>query len=162
MQMVKNSFMVLAVAWFAILVLMPKQELYYTLEEALAKYEIALWLGKVLSLPYEALYYLSAMAFLTLLFGTMITKYDTISHSTPQDDASFSLSKYWAFWISIFLMQVGFGACLKIFSIIFFSTNGASTLKIKTSSTSNVSNMETIPTRGELSTRMSLITLHAK
>jgi len=78
---------------------------------------IALWLGKVLESPYEALYYLSAMAFLTLLFGAMLTKYDTISHSTAQDDASFSLSKYWAFWVSIFLMQVGFGGFYNFFTI---------------------------------------------
>ena len=78
---------------------------------------IALWLGKVLSSPYEALYYLSAMAALTLLFGVVLTKYDTISHSSAQDDASFSLSKYWAFWVSIFLMQVGFGGFYNFFTI---------------------------------------------
>ena len=78
---------------------------------------IALWLGKVLSSPYEALYYLSAMAFLTLLFGAMLTKHDTVSHSTAQEDASFSLSKYWAFWVSIFLMQVGFGGFYNFFTI---------------------------------------------
>ena len=78
---------------------------------------IALWLGKVLDSPYEALYYLSAIAFLTLLFGAMLTRYDTTSHSSAQDDASFSLSKYWAFWISIFLMQVGFGGFYNFFTI---------------------------------------------
>ena len=78
---------------------------------------IALWLGKVLDSPYQALYYLSAMAFLILLFGAMLTKYDTISHSTAQEDASFSLSKYWAFWVSIFLMQVGFGGFYNFFTI---------------------------------------------
>ena len=78
---------------------------------------IALWLGKVLESPYEALYYLSAVAFLTLIFGAMLTKYDTTSHSTAQEDASFSLSKYWAFWVSIFLMQVGFGGFYNFFTI---------------------------------------------
>ena len=78
---------------------------------------IALWLGKVLASPYEALYYLSATAFLTLIFGVLLTKYDTISHSSAKDDASFSLSKYWAFWISIFLMQVGFGGFYNFFTI---------------------------------------------
>jgi len=78
---------------------------------------IALWLGKVLSSPYEALYYLSATAFLTLIFGVLLTKYDTISHSSAKDDASFSLSKYWAFWVSIFLMQVGFGGFYNFFTI---------------------------------------------
>jgi PPP family 3-phenylpropionic acid transporter len=78
---------------------------------------IALWLGKVLSAPYEALYYLSATAFLTLIFGALLTRYDTISHSSAKDDASFSLTKYWAFWASIFLMQVGFGGFYNFFTI---------------------------------------------
>ena len=78
---------------------------------------IALWLGKVLSSPYEALYYLSAMAFLTLISGVLLTKYDSTSHSSAQEDASFSLSKYWAFWVSVFLMQVGFGGFYNFFTI---------------------------------------------
>lgn len=79
---------------------------------------IALWLGKILSTPYEALYYLSAMAFLTLLFGAFLIKYDHTSHPSTQDtDASFSLSKYWAFWTSIFLMQVAFGGFYNFFTI---------------------------------------------
>jgi len=78
---------------------------------------IALWLGKILSSPNEALYYLSAVAFLSLLFGVMLIKYDTTAHSVAQDDASFSLMKYWAFWASIFLMQVGFGGFYNFFTI---------------------------------------------
>ena len=78
---------------------------------------IALWLGKVLSTPYEALYYLSVLSFLTLLSGAVLTKFDAASHTTPQEDASFSLSKYWAFWISIFLMQVSFGGFYNFFTI---------------------------------------------
>lgn len=78
---------------------------------------IALWLGRVLSSPMEALYYLCAMAVLTLLFGSILTRYDTISHSSAQEDASFSLSKYWAFWVSVFLMQVGFGGFYNFFTI---------------------------------------------
>ena len=77
---------------------------------------ITLWLGKVLESFNEALYYLISMAFFTLLFGSFITKYDTVSHSTPQEDASFSLKKYWAFWLSVFLMQVGFGGYYVFFT----------------------------------------------
>lgn len=40
MQMVKKSLIVFMVAWIAIIVLMPKQEFYYKLEETLAKHEI--------------------------------------------------------------------------------------------------------------------------
>jgi len=78
---------------------------------------IALWLGKVLSSAHEALYYLSTMAFLTLLFGAYLIKFDHTSHDNIEEDASFSLSKYWAFWVSIFLMQVGFGGFYNFFTI---------------------------------------------
>lgn len=78
---------------------------------------IALWLGKVLSSPQEALYYLSAMALFTLLFGAFLIQYDDTSHVSATDDASFSLAKYWAFWLSIFLMQVSFGGFYNFFTI---------------------------------------------
>jgi len=86
---------------------------------------IALWLGKILSSSQEALYYLSSMALLTLLFGTYLIKYDTTSHDAIDDDTSFSLSKYWAFWISIFLMQVAFGGFYNFFTI-YETTHGIS------------------------------------
>jgi len=78
---------------------------------------IALWLGKILETPYEALYYLSTMAFLTLIFGGILVKHDTTDHPNTQDNSSFSLSKYWAFWLSVFLMQVGFGGFYNFFTI---------------------------------------------
>jgi PPP family 3-phenylpropionic acid transporter len=78
---------------------------------------IALWLGKILQEPYEALYYLSAMAFLTLIFGGILVRHDTVDHPSTQDNSSFSLSKYWAFWLSVFLMQVGFGGFYNFFTI---------------------------------------------
>jgi PPP family 3-phenylpropionic acid transporter len=78
---------------------------------------IALWLGKVLTVPFEALYYLSAVTFLTLIFGTLLIRYDTTTHTSATEDAAFSLSKYWAFWVSVFLMQVGFGGFYNFFTI---------------------------------------------
>ena len=42
MQMVKRAFIVFMVAWIAIIVLMPKREFYYKLEEELAKHEVIL------------------------------------------------------------------------------------------------------------------------
>lgn len=78
---------------------------------------IALWLGQVLNAPEETLYYLSGMAFFTLLFGLRLTAYDTTEHSSANDDASFSLKKYWAFWVSVFLMQVAFGGYYNFFTI---------------------------------------------
>ncbi len=79
---------------------------------------IALWLGRVLETPYEALYYLIAMTALTLLFGSMVVYFDrdttmeTTDHSEP-----FSLSRYRWFWISAFLMQVSFGGFYNFFTI---------------------------------------------
>ena len=78
---------------------------------------IALWLGKILQEPYEALYYLSAMAFLTLIFGGILVRHDTADHPSAQDNSSFSLGQYWAFWLSVFLMQVGFGGFYNFFTI---------------------------------------------
>jgi PPP family 3-phenylpropionic acid transporter len=78
---------------------------------------IALWLGKVLDSPYEALYYLSSTAFLTFVFGAMLSQYDTASKSSIQEDASFSLRKYWAFWGSMFFMQEAFGGFYNFFTI---------------------------------------------
>ncbi len=78
---------------------------------------IALLLGKILSAPYEALYYLAATAFLTLIFGGILIRHDTIDYPGTQDNRSFSLGKYWAFWLSVFLMQVGFGGFYNFFTI---------------------------------------------
>jgi len=86
---------------------------------------IALWLGKVLDSPYEALYYLSSTAFLTFVFGVMLSQYDQHKKTSISDDASFSLKKYWAFWISIFLMQVAFGGFYNFFTI-YESSHGMS------------------------------------
>lgn len=78
---------------------------------------IALLLGKILEDPYEALYYLAATAFLTLIFGGILVRHDTVDQPSAQDNSSFSLSKYWAFWLSVFLMQVGFGGFYNFFTI---------------------------------------------
>jgi PPP family 3-phenylpropionic acid transporter len=80
---------------------------------------IALWLGNMLSSNYEALYYLSGTSFFTLIFGFIllrVTKLDETKES-KSDDKSFSLSRYWAFWISIFLMQLAFGGFYNFFTI---------------------------------------------
>lgn len=78
---------------------------------------IALWLGRVLETPEQAFYYLSSVSFVTLLFGTMLVRYDEVSHDSSESDKSFSLSRYWAFWLSAFLMQVGFGGFYNFFTI---------------------------------------------
>jgi len=57
------------------------------------------------------------MALFTLLFGVLLSRYDTTPHTLIQNNASFSLQRYWAFWVSVFLMQVGFGGFYNFFTI---------------------------------------------
>jgi len=79
---------------------------------------IALWLGKILSTNYEALYYLTGSAFFTLLFGFVVLRFDTHNELISQNsNKSFSLMRYWAFWASIFLMQLAFGGFYNFFTI---------------------------------------------
>ena len=79
---------------------------------------VALWLGKIEVLPNETIYYLISMGFFTFIFGYFILQFD--EHKEKQDtadDKNFSLQKYWAFWMSMFLMQVAFGGFYTFFTI---------------------------------------------
>jgi PPP family 3-phenylpropionic acid transporter len=80
---------------------------------------IALWLGKILSSQYEALYYLVGTAFMTLVVGYFALQFDEESkHRGEQEsDSSFSLMRFWAFWGSLFLMQLAFGGFYNFFTI---------------------------------------------
>jgi len=79
---------------------------------------MALWLGKVLDEPSDALYYLAGMAFLTLLVGIRLLDWVAEErHGTKEEASSFSLQRFWAFWVSIFLMQVAFGGFYNFFTI---------------------------------------------
>ena len=78
---------------------------------------VALWLGNFLSSPKETIYYLIFTAFFTVVFGFILVKYDNLKHTSSKEDREFSLIKYWAFWLSIFLMQVGFGGFYNFFTI---------------------------------------------
>ena len=88
---------------------------------------ISLWLGKMLTEDIQIFYYLSTMAFLTLLIGYFVAKYDKniSSEVVKEDNSSFSLLQYPYFWISVFLMQVGFGGFYNFFTI-YESSNGIS------------------------------------
>ncbi|SFV64174.1 Probable 3-phenylpropionic acid transporter [hydrothermal vent metagenome] len=78
----------------------------------------ALWLGQVLTSPYQAIYYLISFTLLTAIFGTMIIYYDQDTKIERTDHQEpFSLIKYPWFWISIFLMQVSFGGFYNFFTI---------------------------------------------
>jgi len=79
---------------------------------------IALYLGKILDTPYDTLYYLLSMALLTMILGMIVVRYDTnkVEKNTNKTE-NFSLSKYWLFWVSVFLMQVGFAGFYNFFTI---------------------------------------------
>ena len=79
---------------------------------------VALWFGYVHVTPMETIYYLSLTGFLTWIFGYFVLHYDMDEKNTSaNDDNGFSLKRYWAFWVSIFLMQVAFGGFYTFFTI---------------------------------------------
>jgi len=78
---------------------------------------IALYLGKILTNPHHTLFYLLAMAFLSMVFGSIVVRYDKTKHSSGDSDGEFSLAKYWAFWVSVFLMQVAFAGFYNFFTL---------------------------------------------
>jgi len=79
---------------------------------------IALWLGRMDTSPMETIYYLCLTGFLTWIFGYFVLQYDEHKESKNEEgDKGFSLKKYWAFWASIFLMQVAFGGFYTFFTI---------------------------------------------
>jgi PPP family 3-phenylpropionic acid transporter len=80
---------------------------------------IALWLGQVLeSLP-QTFGYLLAASLMTVLAGLLIVRFDP-HRDHPMDresERTFSLTRYWAFWVSLFLLQVSFGGFYNFFTI---------------------------------------------
>ena len=79
---------------------------------------VALGLGSMTNTRDYILYYLATTALFTLLFGYVILQYDNeVENLEQESDKSFSLSIFWAFWSSIFLMQVAFGGFYNFFTI---------------------------------------------
>ena len=79
---------------------------------------IALFLGQIDASGMETIYYLCLTALLTWIFGYFILQYDNHKQSSNEEgNIGFSLKKYWAFWASIFLMQVAFGGFYTFFTI---------------------------------------------
>ena len=79
---------------------------------------VALGLGNSISSSYEVLYSLAILTLFILLFGYIVLRYDSEpKHQQQESDKSFSLGKFWAFWLSIFLMQVAFGGFYNFFTI---------------------------------------------
>jgi len=78
---------------------------------------IALWLGQAEATPMETIYYLSATSLLTWIFGYFVLQYDEAKQEEEGETQGFSLQRYWAFWVSIFLMQMAFGGFYTFFTI---------------------------------------------
>ncbi len=80
---------------------------------------IALWLGRVLHTPDDAIYYLLGTIWFTALFGAAIVFADR-GHAhldTPDDGEPFDLLRHWPLWAAFFLMQVSFGGFYNFFTI---------------------------------------------
>jgi PPP family 3-phenylpropionic acid transporter len=91
---------------------------------------VAFVLGNILNSYIVALVSLSLMALFTMLTGFVLAKFDKDStkEQIQEDSSSFSLSKYWAFWVSIFLFQFSFGGFYNFFTI--YETSNALALDI--------------------------------
>jgi len=79
---------------------------------------VALILARFLDNPNTALHYYLIATILTAYFSILIIKNDTQSiHTSNENEESFSLLRYWPFWLSLFLMQVSFGGFYNFFTI---------------------------------------------
>lgn len=79
---------------------------------------IALWLGSIDASPMESIYYVCFMGFFTWIVGYFVLQFDDYAFAKEEENQKgFSLQRYWAFWVSIFLMQVAFGGFYTFFTI---------------------------------------------
>ncbi len=85
---------------------------------------VAFILGNILNGYIMALSFLLAMALFTMLTGFVLAKFDKDNiKDNIKESKPLKLSKYWAFWISIFLFQFSFGGFYNFFTI-YETSNG--------------------------------------
>ena len=77
---------------------------------------ISLVLAKFLTQPYVAIHYYLVLNILTVVFAILLLKYD-VERKKEEHDEPFSFFKYWSFWLSLFFMQISFGAFYNFFTI---------------------------------------------
>lgn len=77
---------------------------------------ISLVLAKFLTQPYIAIHYYLVLNILTVIFAILLLKYD-VEREKEENDEPFSFFKYWSFWLSLFFMQISFGAFYNFFTI---------------------------------------------
>ena len=91
-----------------------KSRLYGSIGFAL----VGLVIAKILIEPSIVLHFYLATTFLTAISAYSLIKYDEDEElSYNNDSKSFSLLRHWAFWVSLFLMQMSFGAYYNFFTI---------------------------------------------
>jgi len=79
---------------------------------------VSLVLVNFLSSPINAILFLNISAFLTLIFGLLISQYERKNtQEAPTEGKSFSILAHWPLWLSFFLMQVAFGGFYNFFTI---------------------------------------------
>jgi MFS transporter, PPP family, 3-phenylpropionic acid transporter len=79
---------------------------------------ISIVLAKFLTEPFVALHYYLITNILTVGFALWLLRFDIdTSQNSTQEDKKFSLLTHWAFWLSLFLMQMSFGAFYNFFTI---------------------------------------------
>ncbi len=79
---------------------------------------VALSLKAISPSPITTIYILILTTALTLIFGYLILNYNSEEKmQNGEEEKDFSLKKYWAFWTSIFLMQMAFGGFYTFFSL---------------------------------------------
>ena len=79
---------------------------------------VSLVLVKFLADPMNAIFFLNFSSFMTLLFGLLISKHEKKQLKEESDEAlPFNLLRHWPLWLSLFLMQVGFGGFYNFFTI---------------------------------------------
>lgn len=91
-----------------------KSRLYGSIGFAL----VGLVIAEILVEPSIVLDFYLATTLLTAIFAYSLIKYDEEEELSYSDNTkSFSLLRHWAFWLSLFLMQMSFGAYYNFFTI---------------------------------------------
>ena len=77
---------------------------------------ISLVLAKFLTQPYIAIHYYLGLNILTVIFALLLLRFD-IEQKEQEEEMAFSFLKYLPFWLSLFFMQISFGAFYNFFTI---------------------------------------------
>jgi PPP family 3-phenylpropionic acid transporter len=77
---------------------------------------ISLVLAKFLTQPFVAVHYYLVLNILTVIFALLLLRFD-IEQKEDENEIPFSFFKYLPFWLSLFFMQISFGAFYNFFTI---------------------------------------------